>query len=160
GDADLALATQPTGAFPDLVMLEYARLPRALFVPCHHPLAKEAIVGLDRIAAFPLVTLDAGSHGQARMRELFVRNGIQPNIVLGGPISEVWKAFVGAGLGTATWPGPAFEGERNSSLRALDLDPLSEPHRASIVIRRNAFLRSFAYDFIQLLAPTLDRRAV
>src|SRR6476661_1273110 len=72
GEADLALTTQPAAAFPDLVMLEYARLPRALFVPGDHPLLTIERLTLEQISAYLLVTLDAGSHGQARMREVFV----------------------------------------------------------------------------------------
>jgi LysR family cys regulon transcriptional activator len=160
GEADIAITTQPAGAFPDLVLVEYARLPRALFVPRKHALASVKAITLKTISAYPLVTLDAGSHGQARMREVFVRAGVKPEIVLAGANIDVVKAFVEAGLGIAILPRLAFEPERDSALRALDVDHLFEPHRASIAIRRNKYLRRYAYGFIQMLAPKLDRRAL
>ena len=160
GEADLALTTRPAAAFPDLVMLEYARLPRALFVPGDHPLLTIERLTLEQISAYPLVTLDAGSHGQARMREVFVSHGLHPNILLSGANIDVVKAFVEAGLGIAILPRLAFDAQRDVSLGVLDVDHLFEPHRASIAVRRNTYLRSYAYDFIQMLAPALDRRAI
>src|SRR5262249_24806463 len=160
GEADVALVTRPAGDFPDLLLLEYGPLPRALFVPDGHPLASTKAINLKSIAAHPLVTLDAGSHGQARMRELFTAHGLHPDIVLSGAIIDVVKAFVEAGLGIAILPRLAFEPGRDSGLRVLDVDHLFEPHRASIAIRRNNYPRAFVYDLINMLAPKLDRRAI
>jgi LysR family cys regulon transcriptional activator len=160
GEADFALTTQPAAVFPDLVMLEYARLPRALFVPRAHPLESAPAITLRQISEHPLVTLDAGSYGQARMREVFRNQGLEPNILLSGANIDVVKAFVEAGLGIAILPRLAFDAERDSSLRVLEVDHLFEPHRASIALRRNAYLRQYAYDFIHMLAPAIDRRAI
>ena len=160
GEADVALVTQPAGDFPDLLLLEYGPLPRALFVPAGHPLTSAKILNLKSISAYPLVTLDAGSHGQARMGELFASHGLQPDIVLSGANIDVVKAFVEAGLGIAILPRLAFEPARDSGLRVLDVDHLFEPHRASIAIRRNNYPRAFVYDLISMLAPKIDRRAI
>lgn len=160
GEADIALTTQPAAAFPDLLMLEYAQLPRALFVPRKHPLANARAVSLKAISAYPLVTLDAGSHGQAHMRKLFAADRLEPNIVLSGANIDVVKAFVEAGLGIAILPRLSFDPARDSELRAVNVDHLFDPHRASIAIRRNHYLRGFAFDFIQLVAPRIDRRGV
>jgi LysR family cys regulon transcriptional activator len=160
GDADLALTTQPAAAFSELLALDYAPLPRALFVPQKHPLTSAKTITLEMISAYPLVTLDAGSHGQARMRETFESEGLQPNIVCSAANIDVAKAFVESGLGIAILPRLAFMPARDSGLRALNVDDLFPPHYASIALRRNAYLRSFALDFINMLAPRIDRRAV
>ncbi len=160
GEADLALVTEPAREFPDLLLLEYGPLPRALFVPAGHPLTAAKSLSLKSISAHPLVTLDAGSHGQARMRELFRSHGLQPEIVLSGANIDVVKAFVEAGLGIAILPRLAFEPARDTGLRLLDVDHLFEPHRASIAIRRNNYPRAFVYDLIGMLAPKIDRRAI
>jgi LysR family cys regulon transcriptional activator len=160
GEADLALTTQPAETFPELVLLEYARLPRALFVPRRHALVRAKPITLKALSAYPLVTLEAGSHGQARMRDVFVRAGLTPNIVLAGANIDVVKAFVEAGLGIAVLPRLAYERERDAALQALEVDHLFEPHRANIAVRRNNYLRVYAYAFIQMVAPKLDRRAV
>ena len=160
GEADLGLTTEPAAGFPELLMLEIAPLPRALFVPQKHPLASAETITLEMISAFPLVTLDAGSHGQAKMRELFASHGLQPDIVLSGANIDVVKAFVEAGLGVAILPRLAFESARDSGLRALNVDHLFEAHRASVAVRRNHYLRGFGYEFITMVGPTIDRRAI
>jgi LysR family cys regulon transcriptional activator len=160
GEADIALTTQPAAAFPDLLVLEYSTLARALLIPRGHPLTNARTISLKRIAAYPLVTLDGGSHGQAKMRDLFVSHGVEPNIVLSGANIDVVKAFVEAGLGIAILPRIAFDPERDAGLRAVNVDHLFEPHRASVAIRSNQYLRGFAFDFIGMLAPKIDRRAV
>jgi LysR family cys regulon transcriptional activator len=160
GDADIALTTEPAGSFPDLAMLECARLPRALLVPRKHPLTKAKPITLRAISEYPLVTLEVGSHGQAKMRELFASEGLHPNIVLAGANIDVVKAFVEARLGVAILPRLSYEPERDRALQALDVDHLFEPHRASIAIRRKSYLRRYAYDFVRMVAPDIDARAV
>jgi LysR family cys regulon transcriptional activator len=160
GEADIALTTQPATAFPDLLMLEYGQLPRALIVARKHPLTTSRRLTLKTISAYPLVTLDAGSHGQAMMRELFLSNGLEPNIVLSGANIDVVKAFVEAGLGIAILPRLSFDPERDAGLRALNVDHLFEPHRASLAIRKHHYLRGYAFDFIHMVAPRIDRRTV
>jgi len=109
GEADVGLTTQPAAVFPDLLMLEYCQLPRALIVPRQHPLAKRKGISLERISTYPLITLDAGSHGQANMRKLFASKGLEPNIVFSGANVDIVKAFVEAGLGIAILPRLSFD---------------------------------------------------
>ncbi|MNC88647.1 transcriptional regulator CysB-like protein [compost metagenome] len=45
-------------------------------------------------------------------------------------------------------------------MRALEVGHLFEPHAGCLAIRRNHYLRGYAYDFIGMLAPDIDRRAV
>jgi LysR family cys regulon transcriptional activator len=160
GEADVGLMTQPAAAFPDLLMLEYCPLPRALIVPRKHPLATGKAISLKGISAYPLITLDAGSHGQAQMRKLFMGNGIEPNIVFSGANVDIVKAFVEVGLGIAILPRLSFNSARDPDLRALNVDHLFEPHHASLAIRKNHYLRGFVYEFMHMVAPKIDRRTV
>jgi LysR family cys regulon transcriptional activator len=160
GAADIALTTRPAEAFPDLLFLEYRALPRVLVVPRGHPLLREKRITLGNISRHPLITLDAGSHGQLRMRELFARGGLEPNIVFAGVDVDVVKGFVEAGLGIAVLPGLAFDAGRDSKLRALDVGHLFEAHAGCLAIRKNHYLRGYAFDFIEILTASIDRRAV
>ncbi|MBY0269328.1 MAG: LysR family transcriptional regulator [Burkholderiales bacterium] len=160
GEADIAMTTRPAEDFPDLLFLEYCKLPRILLVPGVHPLLREKRVTLKAISMHPLITLDVGSHGQLQMRELFARSHLEPNIVFAGVDVDVVKAFVEAGLGIAVLPKLAFEPRRDSKLRALDVNHLFDPHVGCLAIRKNHYLRGYAFDFIKLLASNLDRRAV
>jgi LysR family cys regulon transcriptional activator len=160
GEADVGLTTQPAAAFPDLLMLAYCHLPRALIVPRKHPLATSKGINLERISTYPLITLDAGSHGQANMRKLFASKGLEPNIVFSGANVDIVKAFVEAGLGIAILPRLSFDPARDPGLRALNVDHLFEPHHASLAIRKSHYLRSFAIAFMHMLAPKIDHRTV
>jgi LysR family transcriptional regulator, cys regulon transcriptional activator len=160
GEADIALTTRPAGDFPDLLFLEFCKLPRVLLTPRGHPLLGEKRITLKGISLYPLITLDIGSHGQLQMRELFARAGLAPRIVFSGVDVDVVKAFVEAGLGIAVLPAVAFEPRRDSKLRALDVGHLFESHTGCLAIRRNHYLRGYAFDFIEMLAPGIDRRVV
>ncbi len=160
GEADIAMTTRPAEDFPDLLFLEYCKLPRVLLVPRGHALLKEKDLTLKAISSHPLITLDVGSHGQMQMRELFARSNLEPNIVFAGVDVDVVKAFVEAGLGIAILPKLAFEARRDSKLRALDVSLLFQSHIGCLAIRKNHYLRGFAFDFIEMLAQNLDRRTV
>jgi LysR family cys regulon transcriptional activator len=54
----------------------------------------------------------------------------------------------------------AYDEERDANLVALDAKHLFPDSVTYVGIRRDAYLRKFAYDFIQLLAPHFDRKAV
>ena len=160
GTADIALTTRPVEDFPDLLFLEYRKLPRVLVAPAGHPLLREKRITLKIITRYPLITLDVGSHGQQQMRDLFARSGLEPNIVFAGVDVDVIKAFVEAGLGVAVLPQVAFEPGRDAKLRALDVGQLFEAHTGCLAIRRNHYLRGYAYDFIETLTAGIDRRKV
>jgi LysR family cys regulon transcriptional activator len=160
GEADIALTARPAEEFPDLLFLEYCVLPRVLVAPADHPLLREKKLTLKAISRHPLITLDIGSHGQLKMRELFARSGLEPRIVFSGVDVEVVKAFVEAGLGIAVLPRLAFDRKRDARLRAIDASQLFESHAGCLAIRKNHYLRGYAFDFIQMLAPGFDRRTV
>jgi len=160
GEADIALTTRPAEVFPELLFLEYRTLPRVLVAPRGHPLLREKRVTLKAVSQYPLITLDIGSHGQLQMSELFARSGLEPHIVFAGVDADVVKAFVEAGLGIAVLPRLAFEPKRDSELRALEVSHLFEPHTGCLAIRKNHYLRGYAFDFIEMLSPKFDRKAV
>ena len=160
GEADIAMTTRPAEEFPDLLFLKYCELPRVLLVPNGHTLLKEKRITLQTISLHPLITLDIGSHGQLQMRELFTRSKLKPNIVFAGVDVDVVKAFVEAGLGIAVLPRLAFKERRDSKLRAVDVSHLFQPHVGCLAIRKNHYLRGYAFDFIEMLAPALNRQEV
>ena len=54
----------------------------------------------------------------------------------------------------------AYNPERDQRLRALDASHLFEPSTTRIGIRKNAYLRGYAYDFVEMFAPHLRREVV
>jgi LysR family cys regulon transcriptional activator len=160
GEADIALTTRPAEEFPDLLFLEYCELPRVLVAPRGHPLLGEKRVSLKAISQYPLITLDIGSHGQLQMRELFASAGLEPRIVFAGVDVDVVKAFVEAGLGVAVLPELAYDSKRDSRLGAVAVGHLFESHTGCLAIRKNHYLRGYAFDLIEILTSGIDRRTV
>jgi LysR family cys regulon transcriptional activator len=54
----------------------------------------------------------------------------------------------------------AFDPERDRTLRAIDAGHLFESSTTRLGIKRNAYLRRYAYEFIELFAPHLPRAVV
>ena len=83
-----------------------------------------------------------------------------PNVVLTAIDADVIKTYVTLGLGVGLLASMAYDLERDASLVALDARHLFPDSITYVGIRRDAYLRKFAYEFIQLLAPHFDRKAV
>ena len=54
----------------------------------------------------------------------------------------------------------AYDPLRDPGLHLIDASHLFEPSTARIAMRRNAYLRGYVYDFIELFAPHLKRPVV
>lgn len=54
----------------------------------------------------------------------------------------------------------AFDPKRDTGLRLIESEHLFEPNTALIAVRRGAYLRNYAYRFIELCSPALPEGAV
>ena len=54
----------------------------------------------------------------------------------------------------------AFDAKRDRELRAIDAAHLFPSSTTRLGIKRGAYLRRYAYDFIELFAPNLTRALV
>lgn len=95
-----------------------------------------------------------------RVMEAFERNGIKPRVVLTAIDAEVVKAYVAEGIGVAFLQELTFDPARDKGLAARNVDNLFEPSTAVIMLRKNGYLRNYAYRFIQLINPSIDRVTV
>ena len=74
--------------------------------------------------------------------------------------SDVIKTYVRLGLGVGIVASVAIEPQHDSDLVVLDAAHLFPIHTTWIGFRRGTLLRNFAYEFMQLLAPHLERTRV
>ena len=74
--------------------------------------------------------------------------------------SDVIKTYVELGLGIGILAKMAFDPKRDRSLRAIDAGHLFESSTTRLGVKRNAYLRRYAYEFIELFAPHLPRDIV
>lgn len=159
GDADIGIATEVLPRYEDLVVLPcYQWNYRVLVLP-GHPLA-EGPLTLERLAAFALVTYDGVYAGRAHIDQAFEAAGLTPDFTILAMNADVIKTYVELGMGVGIVAEMAYEPARDAALLALDASALFQPNTTHIAVRRGAYLREYAYAFIQTFAPELTRKVV
>lgn len=160
GHADIAIGTETTRAFPNLVMLRCFELNRSVIARRGHPLLMAKKLTLEEIAKYPIITYDPAYSGRWKVMEAFKKAGIEPNVIFGAMDADVSKTYVELGLGIAILTTVAFDRTHDRGLRARDASHLFAPSTTYITLRANTFLRRFAYDFIRSVAPELEPEVV
>jgi LysR family cys regulon transcriptional activator len=160
GEADIGIATEAISKYDKILCLPLYRWNRCIVVPHGHPLLQDAPLTLQKIAQYPLVTYDFGFTGSAIVSGEFSKVGLTPNIVLTAIDADVIKTYVNLGLGIGLLANMAYDKERDTDLAMIDASHLFPESTTHLGIRRDAYMRGFAYEFIQLLAPGYDKKTV
>jgi len=157
GTADFAIATEALELFKDLVMMPCYSWNRAVLVPRGHPLARLESQALthEQIARFPIVTYTFGFTGRSKLDDAFSSQDLKPRVVFTAADADVIKTYVRLGLGIGIVAKMAWDADVDNDLVALDAGHLFEPSITRIGFRRDAFLRGYMYDFIEMWAPHL-----
>jgi LysR family cys regulon transcriptional activator len=157
---DMGISVPPRVLPPSVVCIPLYKVNRVLITPKGHPLMKLKKLTLAAIAAYPLVAYDQKFSSGWRVLEAFEKAGLRPRVVLTGIDAEVLKAYVAEGLGVALVQELAYDPKRDPDIAARNVDSLMDPPTAAIMLRRNGYLRNFAYRFIELITPNIDRAAI
>jgi len=160
GDADIAIATEALDHYPQLLALPGYSWHHSIVVPAKHELLKLARVSLDDLAKYPLITYDTAFTGRSHIDEAFQSRGLAPDIVLTAIDADVIKTYVELGLGVGIVASMAYEPGRDRALRAIDAGHLFRSSTTRVAIRRGAFLRGYAYAFMELFAPQLTKSVI
>lgn len=161
GEADIGVATEALAGYDALVTLPCYRWTHSIVVPPGHPLlALDGPVTLEQLAQYPVITYELGYTGRAHIDEAFARVGLAPDIVLTAMDADVIKTYVELGMGVGVIASIAFDPERDRHLRAIDARDLFEVNLTRLALRRGAWLRGYAYRFIETFVPTLTLEAV
>jgi len=159
GEADMAVATEMISLYPELVSLPVYQWNRCVVVPPKHPLLKGPLT-LENLAEHPIVTYDFAFANRSLIQKAFDAKGLKPHVVLSAQDSDVIKTYVELGLGVGILAKMAFDPKRDLNLRAIDASHLFESSTTRLGIKRGAYLRRYAYEFIELFAPQLSRAVV
>jgi LysR family cys regulon transcriptional activator len=159
GEADLCVATEMIDRYPELVSLPVYQWNRCVVVPPKHALLKGTLT-LERLAEFPIVTYDYAFANRSLVQKAFEVRGLAPHIVLSAQDSDVIKTYVELGLGVGILAKMAFDPNRDVTLRSMDASHLFESSTTRLGVKRGAYLRRYAYEFIELFAPHLARASV
>jgi len=159
GEADMAVATEMISLYPELVSLPVYQWNRCVVVPPKHPLLKGPLT-LENLAEHPIVTYDFAFANRSLIQKAFETRGLKPHVVLSAQDSDVIKTYVELGLGVGILAKMAFDSKRDLNLRAIDASHLFESSTTRLGIKRGAYLRRYAYEFIEMFAPQLPRAVV
>ena len=129
-------------------------------VPPGHALLNAPRLTLEALAAHPIITYDSAFTGRSTINQAFAKKGLTPNIVLSAIDSDVIKTYIELGLGVGILNSIAFEEARDRHLRRIDAGHLFAERTTFLALREGTYLRSFAYDFIAMFTPALDRATV
>ncbi len=160
GDADIAIATESLDRYPGLLALPGYSWSHSVVVPRDHPLAAEARLTLEAIAAWPIITYDIAFSGRTHIDEAFHARGLAPQIALTAIDSDVIKTYAGLGLGVGIVASMAYDPARDVDLVAFDVGSLIAPSMTRIAVKREAYVRGYTFAFIERFAPALTRGVV
>ena len=160
GEADIGIATEAISEYAELVSLPCYQWNRCVVVPPDHPLLETQPLTLEAVTRHPIITYDFAFAGRSLVNKAFEIRGLMPNIVLSALDADVIKTYVELGLGIGIMAKMAFDADRDRTLRAIDASHLFESSTTRLGIRRGAYLRGYAYEFIELFAPHLARKSV
>ncbi|MGV2861654.1 CysB family HTH-type transcriptional regulator [Achromobacter sp. ESBL13] len=161
GEADIGVATEAVANYPGLVNLPCYRWSHSIIVPRGHPLeGRHDGISLSQLSRYPIITYGQGYTGRAHIDEAFARAGITPDIVMTAMDADVIKTYVELELGVGIVAAVAWDPERDTRLCAIDARHLFEINLTRLAIRRGAWLRGYAFHFIEMFVPTLTREVV
>lgn len=158
--ADIAIATEAIADVEGLVSLPCYQWEHVVVVPPEHPLLKIKTVTLEDIAGYPLITYDAAFAGRNKLDHAFTLRGLKPDILLEAIDADVIKTYVELNMGVGIIAGMAFDPERDRNLRTIAAGHLFGTNVSRVALRQGAYMRGYVYTFIELLAPSLNRKLV
>ena len=155
-DIDFAIATGSTDLFTDLMLVPSYRWDRSIVVPKGHELTKlDRKITLNDLAEFPLVTYVFSFGGQSSLKKAFEDEGLEPDVVFTARDADVIKTYVRMGLGVGIVSSMAADCADKKDLQVIDAEGLFPRSTTWIGYRKNAVLRRYMVDFIQLFASHL-----
>lgn len=157
GEADFAIATEGFEHFTSLILVPCYTWNRSIVVPRGHPLTRVGRITLADVAREPLVTYVFGFAGGSSVANAFTRTGLTANVTFTATDTDVIKKYVRLGVGIGIIASMAKEQGVDDDLEFLDASHLFEPSVTHIGLRREIFLRSYMYEFIESFAEHLKR---
>ncbi|MGI4848685.1 MAG: LysR substrate-binding domain-containing protein, partial [Janthinobacterium lividum] len=158
--ADLGIATESIAEIAGLVSIPCYQWEHLVVVPPEHALLKSKAITVEELNGYPLITYDAAFAGRNKIDHAFALRSLKPDILLEAIDADVIKTYVEMGMGVGIIAGMAFDAERDKGLRAISVGHLFGTNVSRVALKQGAYLRSYVYTFIELLAPPLNRKVI
>lgn len=160
GQADLGIATEAIADIDGMVSMPCFQWEHMVVVPAEHPLLKSKAITLEEIAQYPLITYDTAFAGRNKIDLAFTRRALKPDVLLEAIDADVIKTYVELGMGVGIIAGLAFDAVRDVNLRAIPVGHLFGTNVSRVALKQGAYLRSYVFTFIEIMAPSLSRKLV
>lgn len=130
-----------------------------LIVLPHHDLAnQDEKLTLEEIKNYPLISHDFGD--LPNVANAFLQHRLDPYNVLAVTDNDAIKAYVRLGLGVGLIENISYSSDVDGDLVRLDGSALFDSTTTSIAIKKDSYLKGYAYTFIALFNPRLTRSVV
>ena len=156
-EIDFAIATGSRDLFSDLLLVPSYHWDRKVLVPIDHDLTRiDRKLTLKDLAEYPLVTYVFSFGGQSSLKRAFADEGLEPDVVFTARDADVIKTYVRMGLGVGIVASMAEDCQDNKDLIAIDAEGLFPRSTTWIGFRKDAVMRRYMLDFMQLFAPHIS----
>ena len=153
-DIDFAVATGSNDLFENLLLVPSYRWDRSIVVPKGHALTKlDRKITLQDLAEVPLVTYVFSFGGESSLKRAFADEGLEPDVVFTARDADVIKTYVRMGMGVGVVASMAADCADKEDLQVIDAEGLFPRSTTWIGYRKNAVLRRYMFEFLQLVAP-------
>lgn len=153
-EIDFAIATGSRDLFNDLLLVPSYHWDRKVLVPNNHELATlDRKLTLHDLAEYPLVTYVFSFGGQSSLKKAFADEGLEPDVVFTARDADVIKTYVRMGLGVGIVASMAEGRDDKTDLTSIAADGLFPRSTTWIGFRKDAVMRRYMLDFMQLFAP-------
>ena len=113
---------------------------------------RPTIMTLEEVAKYPIVTYVFGFTGRSKLDDAFGTKGLTPRVVFTATDADVIKTYVRMGLGVGIVASMAEDCE-DKDLTSIEAEGLFPRSTTWIGFRKDAVLRRYMLDFVQLFAP-------
>jgi LysR family cys regulon transcriptional activator len=155
GHADIGFSTEVLANVDSFISFPYYQWRHSVVVKNDHPLLKLKAPTLADVAEYPIITYQEGFTGRIKIDETFQAQGLSLDIAISALDSDVIKTYVELGLGVGIIASMAYNPAKDNGLNLLDLGDVFPLNTTSIAVRKGHYLRSFAYQFIELCNPDM-----
>jgi LysR family cys regulon transcriptional activator len=158
-DIDFAIATGSNELFSEMILVPSYRWDRSIVVPKGHELTQlDRKITLQDLAQYPLVSYVFSFGGQSSLKRAFADEDLEPDVVFTARDADVIKTYVRMGMGVGIVASMAADCADKKDLQVIDAEGLFPRSTTWIGYRKNAVLRRYMIDFIQLFASHISPR--
>jgi len=156
---DFAIATGSQDLFGDLLLVPSYRWDRSIIVPKGHALTRiDRKITLQDLVEYPLVTYVFSFSGESSLKRAFAEEGLEADVGFTARDADVIKTYVRMGLGVGIVASMAADCADKKDLQVIDAEGLFPRSTTWIGYRKDAVMRRYMLEFLQLFAPHVGAR--